>query len=256
MAKLKDLAEQAGEIAPTEGQSIKRAIQDATGIYDGRSDWSTPYTDDQITKAVALYKLYGSYAQASRETGIPSNTISNWINGRTEVLSKIGNFSKKLDEAYNALIDNSVFLMSEAQKVIYEKLPQSSAAQAATIYGILADKARYMAEGSRAGASTSLHFDLAGLSGDEQGKLLDRVFQRQQQRQEEQEAIDAEFAPVEVEEEQEDQDTGRPGRKKTTSAANTASTDFDNKQEYKRQKRIRSAQQREQRELQKLQKLK
>lgn len=248
MAKLKDLAEQVGEITPTDGQSIKRAIQDATGIYDGRSDWSTPYTDDQITKAVALYKLYGSYAQASRETGIPSNTISNWINGRTEVLSKIGNFSKKLDEAYNALIDNSVFLMSEAQKVIYEKLPQSSAAQAATIYGILADKTRYMTEGSRAGASTSLHFDLAGLSGDEQGKLLDRVLQRQQQRQEEREAIDAEYIPVE--QEQEDQDAGPEADHKKTD------TDTDSKREHKRQKRIRSAQKREQRELQKLQKLK
>lgn len=250
MAKLKDLAEQVGEITPTNGQSIKRAIQDATGIYDGRSDWSTPYTDDQITKAVALYKLYGSYAQASRETGIPSNTISGWINGRTEVLSKIGNFSKKLDEAYNALIDNSFFLMSEAQKVIYEKLPQSSAAQAATIYGILADKTRYMTEGSRTGASTSLHFDLAGLSGDEQGKLLDRVLQRQQQRQEEREAIDAEFTPVEQEEDTEPE--AEADHKKTT----TTSTDTDSKQEYKRQKRIRSAQKREKRELQKLQKLK
>lgn len=139
--------------------------------------------------------------------------------------------------------------MSEAQKVIYEKLPQSSAAQAATIYGILADKTRYMTEGSRAGASTSLHFDLAGLSGDEQGKLLDRVLQRQQQRQEEREAIDAEFTPVE--QEQDTEPEAEAGHKKTTT-----STDTDSKQEYKRQKRIRSAQKREQRELQKLQKLK
>lgn len=252
MAKLEDLALQAGELEDeSSGKSLKRRIQDVTGVYDGRSDRTTPYTDDQVAKAVALYKLYGSYTRVSQDTGIPVQTLSSWMNGKNQVLAKVSNLEEKVNLAYSKLIDNSMFLMSEAQKVIYEKLPQSSAAQAATIYGILADKTRYMTEGSRTGASTSLHFDLAGLSGDEQGKLLDRVLQRQQQRQEEREAIDAEFTPVEPAE-QEDQDT-EPGadHKKTT-----ASTDTDSKQEYKRQKRIRSAQKREQREFRKLQKLK
>lgn len=250
MAKLEDLALQAGELEDeSSGKSLKRRIQDATGVYDGRSDRTTPYTDDQVAKAVALYKLYGSYTRVSQDTGIPVQTLSSWMNGKNQVLAKVSNLEEKVNLAYSKLIDNSMFLMSEAQKVIYEKLPQSSAAQAATIYGILADKTRYMTEGSRAGASTSLHFDLAGLSGDEQGALLDRVLQRQQQRQEEREAIDAEFTPVE-QAEQEDQDT-EPDHKKTTT-----STDTDSKQEYKRQKRIRSAQKREKRELQKLQKLK
>ena len=247
MAKLEDLAKQAGELEDeSSGKSLKRRIQDATGIYDGRSDRTTPYTDDQVAKAVALYKLYGSYTRVSQDTGISVQTLSSWINGKNQVLAKVSNLEEKVNLAYSKLVDNSMFLMSEAQKVIYEKLPQSSAAQAATIYGILADKTRYMTEGSRSGASTSLHFDLAGLSGDEQGKLLDRVLQRQQQRQEEREAIDAEYTPVEQEEQEADHE-------KTSTDTDT---DTDSKQEYRRQKRIRSAQKREQRELQKLQKLK
>lgn len=240
MAKLKDLAQQVGEIKPEEGKSLKRQLQDETHIYDGRADRPSSYTEPEILRAVALYRLYGSYAQVSRETGIAVSTIYRWVNDSTSTTAKIGNFESKLESAYSKLIENSIFLMTEAQKVIHEKLPQSSAAQAATIYGILADKARYMTEGSRAGSSTSLHFDLAGLTGDEQGKLLDRVLQRQQQRQEEREAIDAEYVSVETD----------------TETDTNQNQDTDTKTEHKRQKGIRSAQQRQDREVKKLQKLK
>lgn len=204
MATIKDMTDRAGDLPPDDGsgKSLKRRLQDETNIYDGRSDHASIYTEPEVLRAVALYKLYGSFAQASKETGIPANTISNWVNGRTSVLSKIGNFSKKLDDAYSLLIDNSVFLMTEAQKQIFERLPYASAAQAATIYGILADKVRYMTEGSKSQTSTSLHFDLAGLSGDQQAALLDRALQRQQQREDEQAAINAEYVTVEQDEDE------------------------------------------------------
>ena len=92
--------------------------------------------------------------------------------------------------------------MTEAQKQIFKRLPEASAAQAATIYGILADKVRYMTEGSKSQTSTSLHFDLAGLSGDQQAALLDRALQRQQQREDEQAAINAEYVTVERDEDE------------------------------------------------------
>ncbi len=223
MATIKDMTDRAGDLPPDDGsgKSLKRRLQDETHIYDGRSDRTSTYTEPEVLRAVALYKLYGSYTRASEETGIPVNTISNWINGRTAVLSKIGNFSEKLDNTYNMLIDNSVFLMTEAQKQIYERLPDASAAQAATIYGILADKVRYMTEGSKSQTSTSLHFDLAGLSGDQQAALLDRALQRQQQREDERAAIDAEFVAVEQDEDepqqpQEDDEKRRQKKKFST----------------------------------------
>lgn len=222
MAKLKDLAQQAGELKPEEGKSLKRQLQDETHIYDGRSDRPSSYTEPEILRAVALYKLYGSYAQVSRETGIAVSTIYRWVNDSTSATAKIGNFENKLESAYSKLIDNSIFLMTEAQKQIYERLPGASAAQAATIYGILADKVRYMTEGSKSQTSTSLHFDLAGLSGDQQAALLDRALQRQQQREDERAAIDAEYVAVEQDEDeppteaQEDDEKRRQKKKFST----------------------------------------
>lgn len=196
MARLEDLAQQAGEIKPEEGKTYKRQLQDATGIYDGRADRPSSYTEPEILRAVALYRLYGSYAEVSRETGVPSPTIHRWVNNSTSVAAKIGNFDSKLEETYKLLIDNCVLLMTEAQQQIHKRLPDASAAQAATIFGILSDKVRYMAEGKREQTSTSLHFNLAGLSPDAQRDLLDRALHRQEQRDEERAAIDAEFTEI------------------------------------------------------------
>lgn len=196
MAKLKDLAEQVGELKPEKGKTLLRQIQDNSGVYDGRNELHSKYAEHEILEAVALYRLYGSYPRVSEMTGIPPSTIQSWVSGSTNVLAKIVNLSEKLDNEYKLMLQNNLMLMNRAQQVIYEKLPQSSAAQAATIYGIIFDKNDKIMNGRQEQHTTNLHINVGNLSAEEQYAILDRALQRQEQRTEEIEAIDAECSEI------------------------------------------------------------
>lgn len=196
MAKLKDLAEQVGELKPEEGKTLLRSIQDNSGVYDGRNEYNSKYAEHEILEAVALYRLYGSYPRVSEMTGIPPSTIQSWVSGKTNVLAKIVNVNEKIEKEYKLMLQNNLMLMNRAQQVIYEKLPQSSAAQAATIYGIIFDKNDKIMNGRQEQHTTNLHINVGNLSAEEQYAILDRALQRQEQRTEEIEAIDTEYSEV------------------------------------------------------------
>lgn len=196
MAKLKDLAEQVGELKPEKGKTLLRSIQDNSGVYDGRNEYNSKYAEHEILEAVALYRLYGSYPRVSEMTGIPPSTIQSWVSGKTNVLAKIVNVNEKIEKEYKLMLQNNLMLMNRAQQVIYEKLPQSSAAQAATIYGIIFDKNDKIMNGRQEQHTTNLHINVGNLSAEEQYAILDRALQRQEQRTEEIEAIDTEYSEV------------------------------------------------------------
>lgn len=199
MAKLKDLADQVGRLEPEEGKTLLRSIQDNSGVYDGRNEYNSKYAEHEILEAVALYRLYGSYPRVSEMTGIPPSTIQSWVSGKTNVLAKIVNVNEKIEKEYKLMLQNNLMLMNRAQQVIYEKLPQSSAAQAATIYGIIFDKNDKIMNGRQEQHTTNLHINVGNLSAEEQYAILDRALQRQEQRTEEIEAIDTEFSEVQQE---------------------------------------------------------
>lgn len=196
MAKLKDLADQVGRLEPEEGKTLLRSIQDNSGVYDGRNEYNSKYAEHEILEAVALYRLYGSYPRVSEMTGIPPSTIQSWVSGKTNVLAKIVNVNEKIEKEYKLMLQNNLMLMNRAQQVIYEKLPQSSAAQAATIYGIIFDKNDKIMNGRQEQHTTNLHINVGNLSAEEQYAILDRALQRQEQRTEEIEAIDTEYTQV------------------------------------------------------------
>lgn len=196
MAKLKDLADQVGRLEPEKGKTLLRSIQDNSGVYDGRNEYNSKYAEHEILEAVALYRLYGSYPRVSEMTGIPPSTIQSWVSGKTNVLAKIVNVNEKIEKEYKLMLQNNLMLMNRAQQVIYEKLPQSSAAQAATIYGIIFDKNDKIMNGRQEQHTTNLHINVGNLSAEEQYAILDRALQRQEQRTEEIEAIDAEYSEV------------------------------------------------------------
>ena len=196
MAKLKDLADQVGRLEPEEGKTLLRSIQDNSGVYDGRNEYNSKYAEHEILEAVALYRLYGSYPRVSEMTGIPPSTIQSWVSGKTNVLAKIVNVNEKIEKEYKLMLQNNLMLMNRAQQVIYEKLPQSSAAQAATIYGIIFDKNDKLMNGRQEQHTTNLHINVGNLSAEEQYAILDRALQRQEQRTEEIEAIDTEFSEI------------------------------------------------------------
>lgn len=199
MAKLKDLADQVGRLEPEEGKTLLRSIQDNSGVYDGRNEYNSKYAEHEILEAVALYRLYGSYPRVSEMTGIPPSTIQSWVSGKTNVLAKIVNVNEKIEKEYKLMLQNNLMLMNRAQQVIYEKLPQSSAAQAATIYGIIFDKNDKLMNGRQEQHTTNLHINVGNLSAEEQYAILDRALQRQEQRTEEIEAIDTEYSEVQQE---------------------------------------------------------
>lgn len=196
MAKLKDLADQVGRLEPEKGKTLLRSIQDNSGVYDGRNEYNSKYAEHEILEAVALYRLYGSYPRVSEMTGIPPSTIQSWVSGKTNVLAKIVNVNEKIEKEYKLMLQNNLMLMNRAQQVIYEKLPQSSAAQAATIYGIIFDKNDKIMNGRQEQHTTNLHINVGNLSAEEQYAILDRALQRQEQRTEEIEAIDTEYSEI------------------------------------------------------------
>lgn len=199
MAKLKDLADQVGRLEPEKGKTLLRSIQDNSGVYDGRNEYNSKYAEHEILEAVALYRLYGSYPRVSEMTGIPPSTIQSWVSGKTNVLAKIVNVNEKIEKEYKLMLQNNLMLMNRAQQVIYEKLPQSSAAQAATIYGIIFDKNDKIMNGRQEQHTTNLHINVGNLSAEEQYTILDRALQRKEQRTEEIEAIDTEYSEVQQE---------------------------------------------------------
>ena len=196
MAKLKDLADQVGRLEPEEGKTLLRQIQDTSGVYDGRNELHSKYSEREIIEAVALYRLYGNFRKVSQMTEIPEQTIRQWVNGHHNTLAKIVNAQEKIDSEYKLMLQNNLMLMNRAQQVIYEKLPQSSAAQAATIYGIIFDKNDKLMNGRQEQHTTNLHINVGNLSAEEQYAILDRALQRQEQRTEEIEAIEAEYSEV------------------------------------------------------------
>lgn len=142
------------------------------------------YTDDDVARVFALYNLYHNQAQVSRETGIPAPTINRWITGTDAERRKalMGNFDQRVQATQDKLMKAMGFVAGEALQQVHRKINDASAAQAATIYGILFDKQRLAME-NLSGSSTGNTFIINGMSGDDTMQLLQRVLERQKQRQ-------------------------------------------------------------------------
>lgn len=139
------------------------------------------YTDEDILKVLALYNLYHNQAQVARETGIPATTVNRWINNidmerRKELM---GNFDHRLQQTQNRLMNTMAYVADEALTQIHKKIDSASAAQAATIYGILFDKQQIMAGNS--GGPSSVTFNLNGISQNDAADLMQRVLDRTKQ---------------------------------------------------------------------------
>ena len=93
------------------------------------------------------------------------------------------------------------FVAGEALQQVHRKINDASAAQAATIYGILFDKQRIMMD-NLSGSSAGNTFIINGMSGDDTMQLLQRVLERQKQQQ----VIDIDAQVLESEQPEKGQD--------------------------------------------------
>lgn len=138
------------------------------------------YTDQDVVKVLALYNLYRNLSQVSRETGVPVSTIHSWVQKKDEFATKIHSYDQRMQDTQDQLMEAMGFVGQEALQQIHKKLPDASAAQAATIYGILFDKQQILS-GSSNQAQLNFSFDLTGLSADDTASLMQRVLDRQRQ---------------------------------------------------------------------------
>ena len=147
---------------------------------EGRAKRS--YSSWQVTQATALYSLYGNYKQVSEELDIPEGTIREWVQGTslvTPVDVRVEDFSLRFEEARKRLIDSMSFVATEALQQVHRKLPDTSAAQAATIYGILYDKLQIALGNFQQVTNNNILIDMSGMSEGDKTQLLQRALARQ-----------------------------------------------------------------------------
>lgn len=116
--------------------------------------------------------------------------------GKNEVVKKDKNAYKAIwHEALPGLLEKNISLQAKALAVIEEKIDQVSAAQAATIYGILHDKCQ-MIMGTSGDQNNTVNMYFGGNipSDDDVGALMERVVARMQKKD------DTEFEVVEEKE--------------------------------------------------------
>ena len=136
------------------------------------------WTDEDFVHAVALYNLYHNYSEVSRQTGVPVATIRSWVLD-TDRHKAILNYDQRLKETQDRLMQAMGFVAEEALQKVHEKLPEASAAQAATIYGILFDKQQMIA-GNTGSTNFNLSMDLSGMDPEAAASLMRRVLDQKQ----------------------------------------------------------------------------
>lgn len=140
------------------------------------------YSDWQIINCLALQRLYGSVAAVARDTGIPESTIRNWVKDQKRVLAEIEDRSNyTLDEAVKNQIQNLQFVMNEALQQVHKRIGDASAAQAATIFGILFDKQQIMMGRYEQKQTTNIFIDSSAMSDEEKLILMRRALDRKKE---------------------------------------------------------------------------
>ena len=149
------------------------------GSQDGLVN-SKKYPPEVVVNCYSLYLLYRSCPKVADATGIPETTIHRWVRDieRNEEMRE--RYRELVKDCNDAMLGNIEMTMQTALQQVYKKLPEASAAQAATIFGILFDKRSIML-GNAQSASTNVFIDTAGMTDDAKADLLRRALSRTEQ---------------------------------------------------------------------------
>lgn len=139
------------------------------------------YTDQDVINAIALYRLYHNYEEVSRELRIPAPTIHDWVNNRHGMQDRIDFLSKRVDDAAKRMYGNMQYVMDEALQQIHRRLGDASAAQAATIFGILFDKQQVMLGNQAQQTTNNIYIDTGGMSDEDKLMLMQRALDRKRE---------------------------------------------------------------------------
>lgn len=138
------------------------------------------YNDETVVLALSLYNLYGSTAKVAKELSIPKGTVDDWVHGRGRRTDRIMDFQRQAETANTRMLEATVFVMSEALQQVHKRIGEASAAQAATIYGILFDKTQILLHG-REQQNTNVYVDTSGMSDDAKLELMQRALDRKKE---------------------------------------------------------------------------
>lgn len=126
-------------------------------------------TDKQKQTCIQLYEAGETAGSISETLSIPVSSVTMTV--KEIIRGKPGSGTSHLTNKIYRLMDKSL-------DQIERKLPDASAAQAATIFGILADKREIIMNGQKQSTVNNFILPVESTSDDERMELLNRVINR------------------------------------------------------------------------------
>lgn len=133
------------------------------------------HSQDDVMRVLSIYKLTQSPSLASERTGVPYSTVQRWISGDIPFTASDTRIIEEYEKRELLTIS---LLKDEALQQIFTKLPAASAAQAATIYGILTDKQIAMKSINEHKSDNTFIFADSSMSIEDKLSIIDRVASR------------------------------------------------------------------------------
>lgn len=138
----------------------------------------TDYTPEFKAHVVSLWLLHRNASYVADMAGCSIATVRRWVDEYEQDASR----AQELHAAYNDRLQehellNMQMVRRRALQQVYDRLPEASAAQAATIYGILFDKEQIL-RGNAQAAQTNVFIDTSGMSDADKADLLTKALKR------------------------------------------------------------------------------
>ena len=138
----------------------------------------TDYTPEFKAHVVSLWLLHRNASYVADMAGCAVPTVLRWV----DEYEQDANRAQELHAAYNDRLQehellNMQMVRRRALQQVYDRLPEASAAQAATIYGILFDKEQIL-RGNAQAAQTNVFIDTSGMSDADKADLLSKALKR------------------------------------------------------------------------------
>lgn len=135
----------------------------------------TVHSPEEVLRVLSIYKLTQSPSLASERTGVPYSTVQRWVGGDVPFKFDDANMLSAFEKREILTVS---FLKDEALQQVYRRLPDASAAQAATIYGILTDKQIAMKSINEHKSDNTFIFADSSLSMEDKLSIIERVARR------------------------------------------------------------------------------
>lgn len=155
------------------------------------------YPQELKLQAVALSLVYGSASKAAKELDLPADTVRKW----KDSMEADPEIMKAIEERKGSLVNRMQLVMDRALEQTWSRMGDASAAQAATIFGILFDKKTIAEHGGsnvdNGVETTIIYNDLRSMDAEDKEEMLQRILNRKKRNK--QQELETKPDPVEAE---------------------------------------------------------